>query len=517
MEASTRNFNRISPNAVLPVSDFRITVILIFVVLNLAIFFIRAISVWHFGALISSGSAASVIYPVWKSVHHLPIYEWPFAYPFSLTMYNYLFYLTYSLFLKIIRVTGDGIPTWGSLFTPMFVIIGAVAQWKLVQTYLNLRGIRNALSLCFALGLWSCSSIIRMYAFAIRPDMAAVAFVMVGLWMVVLRFRFSFACAGASFYLAWSFKQSTVLTFLGVCLFLLLNKQWRDLSVLIIVFAALVTATILLGTPEYRYSILVVPRIMSVFNLRHFLDIIPKSLLANAYWLLVPIVLLLEAGARRIDNVIRMLITTFVIALVIGLFGMTRVGAWDHYLLEAFASGTTLLQIAVFTTPNRLVSMLLGFGCILPAIQIATVPSGAYLHKFGTVEIATANEYAEAVALRDRLALMKKPIFTNDDIFALPWISNDNHAPALVIDRIYHATSWASCQNGCIEGMMQRGEIPTVMLTSLDNKKQNDLFFGYDESYQNNLHPYYEKVGEAHEAGTLWNIYALKSSTQNSR
>jgi hypothetical protein len=485
------------------ISDIRVAAVLIFVILNIAVFFERLVSVLRYGALFPFDSVQP-IYAVWKGVHHLQVYEWPLAYPFSLALYNYLFYYTYAIFLRTAGATGADIMTWGRMFTPVFAIVGAIAQWKLVQYHLNLRGAHSALSLLFALGLWFCTSIVRYWALSIRPDMAAIALVMVALYMVVRQPRFGFAYAGMLFYLAWSFKQSVVLAFAGVCLFLLFHKRWRDLTVLATVFVALIAATLLLGTPEYRFDILVAPRFVREFSISWALQVAPKSMLANAYWILAPIVLLHASGVRRFDNTVRLLIIVLIVALSCGLIGMSRVGGWDNYILEAFVAGSTLLQIAIFTAPGRLASALVLYGCIIPSIQVATKPSGTQMHTFGTVGIATAAEYADAVALRDRLALMKKPILSTDPIFSLPWFSSDNHAPALVIDYLFLAGARARCQNGCVEGMLQRGEIPTVVLQSTG------------DPYQSSLSPKYEKAGEARESQRMWSIYVLNSRALSS-
>jgi hypothetical protein len=490
----------LSTDADLGIWDFRVAAVLIFVILNLSVFLLRAISVWRYGALFPFDSVQP-IYGVWKGVHRLPVYEWPLAFPFSLELYNYLFYNTYAFFLRLVGATGAGIIMWGRFFTPIFTIMGAIAQWKLVQHHLKLCGVRSLLSFFFALGLWFCTSIVRHWALSIRPDMGAVALVMAALCMVVRRPKLGFVYAGVLFYLAWSFKQTVVLALAGVCLFLLFSKRWRDLSVLAAVFAALVAATLLLGSSAYRFNILVAPGMVKEFSLKWASQVAPKSMVSNAYWILAPIALLLAAGARRIDNSVRLLIVILAIALAGGLAGMTKVGAWDNYLLEAFVAGSTLLQIAVFSAPGWLASALVLYGCIIPSIQLATVPSGRHLHRFGTVGIATPEEYADAVALRDRLAAMKKPIFTTDEIFALPWFSTGNRAPALVIDTIFHNDTRNICQNGCVEGMLQRGEIPTVMLA-----KDDDV-------YQASLTPNYEKVGEARESDRLWSIYVLKPQT----
>jgi hypothetical protein len=173
-------------------SDLRVAAVLIFVILNIAVFFVRFLIIWRYRALFPFDSVLP-IYAVWKAVHHVPIYEWPLAYPFSLAPYNYLFYNTYAFFLRSVGATGAGIMTYGRLFTLVFPVMGAVAQWKLLEHYLDLRGIRSVLSFVFAASLWLCTSIIRYWALAIRPDMGAIALVMVALYIVVRRPRFAFA------------------------------------------------------------------------------------------------------------------------------------------------------------------------------------------------------------------------------------------------------------------------------------------------------------------------------------
>jgi hypothetical protein len=119
------------------------------------------------------------------------------------------------------------------------------------------------------------------------------------------------------------------------------------------------------------------------------------------------------------------------------------------------------------------------------------------------VGIATAAEYTDAEALRDRLAPLKKPIFTNNEIFSLPWFSSDNRAPALVIDSLFHDATRSRCQNGCVEGMLSRGEIPTVLLPS------------DDETYRNSLGTNYRKAGDAMYARRPWSIYVLNPQAQS--
>jgi hypothetical protein len=540
-------------------SHYRVAAVLAFFALNLAVYLIRILSVWRYGALFCSTAVESpMIDSVWRCINHQSVYANPFVFPFSLSLYNYLFYYTYAAALRLIGVLDAGILTWGRQFTLLFALAGALAQWRLVRSLLNLRGLASTLSLCLSLGLWLCTSLIKYWALSIRPDMAAAALVMIALCVVVRQTRFCFAYTGFLLYLAWAFKQSMVLAFAGLCLWLLLNKRWRDLTLLITVFVALVAATLIIGTPEYRFSILIAPQMVRgfAFSLPWILRALGTGLTAvglNLYWVAAPFMLLhVSNSAKKTDTGVKKsllksvlcqgttgrsglqprlpqeqqnnrralapgeisplreefvqrflsaLTTVFALALFIGLAGMGKIGGTSNYLFEAFAAGSTLLQIAVFTVPSRLVTALLLFGCIQPAIQLTGVAIG-YHHpgKKDMVPIATAAEYADAVALRNRLANLKKPIFTTDGVFALPWNSTENGTPAIVIDPNFQEVARSSEENGGVEGMLNRGEIPSVMLASTDLV------------YINSLNPGYRKIDESIQQGITYSIYKFNPS-----
>jgi len=488
------------------ISRTGVIAVLVFAALNVAVFFVRALSIWRYGSLFEvSGGESQMIYSVWKQIHNVPVYQNPFTYPFSLTLYNYLFYESYAAFIRLVGAQGADIVTWGRNFTPAFAVAGAIAQWRLIQDRLNLRRSLSLLSLFFAIGLWLSTSIVRYWALSIRPDVPAIALAMIALWVIVRRPRFAFAYAGVLFYLAWSFKQSIVLIFVGVCLFLLFHKRWRDLTALVAFYAALIAITLWLGTPEYRFSVLVAPRLVTGFSLSHALPPAGRALAGNVYWVLAFIPLLMAAGVRKADSTVRLLVTALAVALVGGVAAMTKAGAWDNYLLEAFVAGSTLLQIAVFSVPGRVVGALVMLGCLQPAVQLATQPSGhVWRHGhnvFGTVGLATAQEYKEAVALNDQLMRLKKPVFSSEEFYGLPWISNDNRVPGLIIDHIFHDALRARYVNGGVDGLLERGEIPTLVLQTGETQ------------YLKSMNPKYKKVGEFVYCGAPFLVFELDQET----
>jgi len=534
--------NDLQRDSVCILSRRRAAAIWIFFALNLAVYLIRIVSVWRYGALFSPTAVESpMIDSLWRCMNHQPVYQNSFAFPFSLSLYNYLFYFVYAGALRLMGVWNEGILTWGRQLTLLFALAGAVAQWRLVRALLKLRGAASTLSLAFAVGLWICTSLVKYWALSIRPDMAAAALVMIALWVIARQPQpqssHCFAWAGLLLNLAWAFKQSAVLTVAGLCLWLVLNKRWRDLALLTTVFAALAGITLLLGTPEYRFSILVAPQMVRGFSfglpwILHALGTGLTAIALNLYWAAAPFLLLRASGSQNAEHFLgapsipllfeektrngrvsttltpvqinSMLLTIFSVALIAGLAGMGKIGGTSNYLFEAFVAGSTLLQLAVFSVPARLVTALILFGCVQPAVQLGGAAIG-YHHpgKKDMVPIATASEYRDAVALRNRLAAMQKPLFTTYGPFELPWISTENDAPALVIDPNFQEAARTREADGGIEGMLRRGEIPTVLLAASD--------FIYLKS----LNPCYRKVGESIQQGIAYSIYEFHPSPAN--
>jgi hypothetical protein len=409
--------------------------------------------------------------------------------------------------LSSIGAWEGGILVWARYLTALFAVVGAIAQWRVMEGRLNLRGPLSILALMFSLGMWISTSTVHYWALTVRPDLPAAAMVMVALWLVLREHRYDYALAAVFFYFAWAFKQSVVLTLVAVCLWLLFHKRWRPLFILASVFFVLTAATLLLGTTEYRFDVLTAPRLIkSSFSLPVLWRAAYKPVFTSIYWLAAPAILLFAAGARRLDRGVSLATTVFVFALAVGLAGMGTIGGAENYMFEAFIGGSLLFQIAAFSVPTRLVTSLLLIGCVQPALQLAVFPLGR--NTFGTVSLATPSQYANAKAVQAELTTLKKPIFTTDQTFSLPWFSSDNRAPALVIDHLFQEGAARTVERGGLLGLLQRGDIPTVILDR-------------GSKYEKYLNPGYTKTGSFLHQGVPYSqdapydIYSIGAPTPN--
>jgi hypothetical protein len=92
LQSEAGQMKHLSKGTDLDISNFRMAAVWTFIILNLAVFLIRIDSVLHYGTLFTmQGGEAAATFPIWKAIHHLTVYEWPLAFPFSLALYNYLF------------------------------------------------------------------------------------------------------------------------------------------------------------------------------------------------------------------------------------------------------------------------------------------------------------------------------------------------------------------------------------------------------------------------------------------
>ena len=184
----------------------------LFTLANLAVFVYRDISILRYGSLFgTTGGESLMVYSIWKNMNGRPVYEWPMAHPFSLSLYNYGFYFFYAAMFRLLDLWDAQILTYGRMLTASFAAIGALAQWLVVKATVDM-GRRKYLCLALCFGLWFGSSMTRWWTLSIRPDIPALALVMIGL-LLLARLKTDTGALGAAvfFYLAWSFKQSTIL------------------------------------------------------------------------------------------------------------------------------------------------------------------------------------------------------------------------------------------------------------------------------------------------------------------
>lgn len=217
------------------------------------------------GSLDTTTSGESVqLLNVMKVQRGLPLYGHPSEPPFyPLAMYNFGFYRVYAWAIASLGPDADALARGARLFTLGLTLMGLGAT--LAYGLIDLRRreprpdstwVAPAMVLA-ALATWF-GGLPGWWVVSIRPDVGAAAFAMVGLTLALAigprREVLAGLAAGAVMAVAWTFKQSCVLTWGGLLLSSLALRRWRFAAALAAPMAATIAGVNLLFGPEYRYN-----------------------------------------------------------------------------------------------------------------------------------------------------------------------------------------------------------------------------------------------------------------------
>jgi hypothetical protein len=402
---------------------------------------------------ITEGREGPVLYSLWRVLRGLPLYEPPLHEPYSLSLYNFGFYSAYAFVLRRLGVNDArllsaprALSLAGALAGAVFfVLLGArLARPKRRLEWLALAAL--------AFVAWFGSQFVSWWSFAVRPDVWAAALALAGLYHVAVALEETrlarLALASLLFACAWSFKQSSVWTFVGalVGLTLLERRIARSLA-LLVPFFAVVAASLYLGGSVYRYNIIAAPA-LSRWHWSLFLNVGSRALPQNGFifgfWLLV-CAWECRGGARaawqRLSRRDRLLLCVVLTTCLFGSVAFGREGSNKNHLLEGYVACALASWSALGRLPVAAPRWLAGVGALaalplvgLPALQLASVAGLAPENRFGRTLFCSDADVRSFVEFERALAALPHPVFVDDDVFSQPWYSTGDRYPALVLD-----------------------------------------------------------------------------------
>jgi hypothetical protein len=184
------------------------------------------------------------------------VYSDCFTYPYQTSLFNWLFYDTYGGLAALVQPAAQYLPTVLRLLTMAFVVVGLLTSMAGLRRFTVLLGVRPDAWLLIPLSVvtWF-GPIIGWWFVTVRPDLPAVVFAYLGFTIAVItdpdRAPVRLALAGVCFFLAWSFKQTTVGMLGGTVLGLLVLREWKPAALLSMVFGALVAGWLLIAGSAY--------------------------------------------------------------------------------------------------------------------------------------------------------------------------------------------------------------------------------------------------------------------------
>ncbi|HWE04134.1 MAG TPA: hypothetical protein VG326_17135, partial [Tepidisphaeraceae bacterium] len=242
---------------------------------NLVILLIRLyFTVHHSDLFETSGTEGVGIYAVWKAKNGYPLYEWPDSGAFAMSIFNYLLYTMDGFLLRVFHIADNHVPSMARLITFAFAVGGVFAHRAVVRQIMPKALCNRAVSITawlLIVSMWIGRSSVSWWTLTVRPDIPALALDVIGLLFLIRSMEgksiINTLTASVLFYLAWSMKQSFVLTISISCLFLLVSRRYRETLWLCVPFAAMCAVTLVIGGPVFRRNMLYMPT-LAPFGLR---------------------------------------------------------------------------------------------------------------------------------------------------------------------------------------------------------------------------------------------------------
>lgn len=445
--------------------------------------------------VVTSGIESPALYGIWKRLHGHPVYEFPDGQTYPAQLFNFNFYETYAGLLRLAGVDGFHLPVGARLITALFGLAGVAVSVAMVRrAFAPVLRPGEMMLVVVAVSLaWFGTYFTSWWVLTARPDIAAAAFATAGLVVTLIAIQrhslVTLLVSSLLFFLAWSFKQTGILTYTGTLLFTLVCvRSMRALAMLILPFALLAGVTIALGSPAYRHLCYEAPRLASA-DVPAAISLLRRALMA-AWPLLAPALLgalwqlRIAWRERRLSRwggaaspaslTATALAIVVLVALLGGVAGMCKAGASRNYLLECVVASGALWALMLVRFLRRL--KLAGGEAPLPAmvgwtlslLGIVLIPSLQLLapNHYGVQDKLDAKALAQRVRLAELCRTLPRPTLSLIEPLNLPWFSSDNQYPAYVVDYYVYEPMMRSNRLGrSIDDQIRHGPLKSLILT----------------------------------------------------
>ncbi|HTM26713.1 MAG TPA: hypothetical protein VL225_16060 [Vicinamibacterales bacterium] len=446
-----------------------------------------------------------VLYAIWKIRHGYPLYEWPTAAPYAVTYYNVLFYETYARVFSLFRVADAATPLAGRFITLAWLAAAVGVQYAIARRLL--RGVSRSrlLPALMAAVAWTGCVLPGWWALSIRPDIAAMTCALCGVYASIRVFsgagQMWLIAAGLAFFTAWTFKQSDVALFAATaCYVILWRRSLSETLMLVMPFAAGAAIVFAAGGAVFRANVVFAPSINPLlpsaavywFRSAVFTNALFWTATGATALLLAPALIRVirdpSAAARRSDALFGVDLTYLTLAAIFSFAAdavlLSKVGSALNHLLELHSVGALITAVVMG-------SVLAGARtrtAVVAAAAFAIVPmiasdlarfhreAGTLLPALHGADPATADRRAVAALV----ATLPKPIYAEDDLFALPWFATGNRYPTVIIDPIFHDMAQAKGLLGPgIDGMILDHRFAAIVIPPSSPRMPAALRAGY--------------------------------------
>ena len=503
-----------------------LSVFSVVIALQLAVLCVRIVSIWEQGELAgTTGLEGVVVYPIWKVIHGYPLYEWPYRFPFTSTPYNFLFFEAYAWPFRLLHLAGSEVLSYGKFMTFAFSLAGAFVQYCLCRTLAP--DLRNGFSRSvFALGAlltWFGTAFASWWALTVRPDAGATMLTLLGLLIAIRAIDNNrpakMMLASVFLFAGWAFKQTFISYVVGLGFYLLWKRRWSDFACLVLPYAVLSSATLIIGGKVYLYNIIQFDLDLDLVEFPEVMRLLSTGLQANVFFWAIGILGLalfqassmasirakLSLSSQAVDLIRHkeLIVLALLASIALAVTAFAFPGSSRNHLFQAHVMVGVLLSlvIAVGCSASResimrgalaasIVSLIL-IG-VLPALQLL------HLNRYGLQFRYSDDVFDARRQFVGYLKTSEKPIYVDNDIFSLPWFVTGNRYPAFPLDDLYYdkASQKGLIEDGGVQGLIAHHCFAIVLLPAGDPW----VPVAIDADYrQESLEPLWSKALEAKE------------------
>jgi hypothetical protein len=392
----------------------------------------------------TSGWEEESLFAIWKRIHGQKVYANPFAPPFAESYFNWLFYWAYgtatAAINHLLQLSPSALPGVARSLTVLLTVLSAALVYALLAPLNALRRVAGSaiIALNPLVGFWSVTA---------RPDIAALACDLAGLWCVKKACRAGSAWlipACMAFYGAWAFKQIYVAALLATLLYLFAAGKRAPAIFLGASVGVGFCATLALGTADYRYALLWSQVRLPFSVAEGFHSLLWAFLKAPLFGLGLISVLVMIRNVHR-----DLLALTALVSCALMLPASGKLAAADNYFIEPAALCSVVLLAADTKWPVIA-------GAAAQLLPVAMIFAGAAGQR-------AAMPIPELALLQTQLAELPGPIVVTVNQGNLPWFQEK--PPNFVLAATYafeHARGAPFAFDG-VGGMIRSGRIRVLV------------------------------------------------------
>lgn len=405
------------------INRFTLLILSFFLILIFSIRFFNVFFNKEINSFFTSGYEEESLLILWYNYFNYDIYTNHLEYPYRWAIYNWLFYDFYSYTLKainlVLEIDHRSSINFFRFITFIFSLIGFIFFYKclkIIRSENNLWVLFLSILTIYGLstGWWNLTT---------RPDIPALTLEILGIYFFLKNANnlsiFKIIILSIILYLAWSFKQTALISFFSILIYLIFKKKYLECFFFISVFFTFIFITIYFQNDLYFQSIYM----LNTNNLLYDMDInrifrvLKIFTIKNTFLILMSSYLFLNFKLLNFkDNIFYF--TGFLLSLIYFLAVLSNKGTSDNHTFITIVFLTFIIH-KNFDYKNILVYSRFVF-LILIAAQIyvsGTVLSGKK-GRLTPVKVGNIDDY---IICSENILV--NPVFVEKPYYALPWIT----------------------------------------------------------------------------------------------